>query len=86
MKYTEYQKDKADRISQAWMDSDARRVKEFKEVQKILSRKSRKRPRKETFCVEPTELNLNAGPSESYPEALKTMELEEALEYIWRMH
>ena len=32
MKYMEYQKDKADRISQAWIDSDARSVKEFKEV------------------------------------------------------
>ena len=32
MKYTEYQKDKVDRISQAWIDSDMRRVKEFKEM------------------------------------------------------
>ena len=32
MKYTEYLKDMADRISQAWIDSDARRVKEIKEV------------------------------------------------------
>ena len=36
MKYTEYLKDKVDRISQAWIDSNIRRAKEFKEVQKIL--------------------------------------------------
>ena len=35
MKYTEYQKDKVDRISQAWIDSDMRHVKEFKEMQKL---------------------------------------------------
>ena len=29
IEYMEYQKDKADRISQAWIDSNARRVKEF---------------------------------------------------------
>ena len=32
MMYTEYLKDKADMISQAWIDSDARRVKEIKDV------------------------------------------------------
>ena len=32
MKYMEYQKDKVDKISQAWIDSDMRCVKEFKEV------------------------------------------------------
>ena len=58
MKYTEYLKDKADRISQAWIDSNIRHVKEFKEVQKILPPELRKRPRKETFCVEPRKLNL----------------------------
>ena len=40
MKYTEYQKDKVDRISQAWIDSDMRHVKEFKEVQRIVPPKS----------------------------------------------
>ena len=32
MKYMEYQKDKADRISQTWIDFDIRHVKEFKNV------------------------------------------------------
>ena len=32
MKYTEFQKDREDRISQAWVDADIRRVKEFKEM------------------------------------------------------
>ena len=32
MKYTKYLKDKADMISQAWIDSDTRRVKEIREV------------------------------------------------------
>ena len=86
MKYTEYLKDKADKISQAWIDSNARRVKEIKEVQKTLPPRSRKRPCKETFSVEPTKLNLKACPFETYPEAPKTTELEEALEYILRIH
>jgi hypothetical protein len=55
-------------------------------VQKILPPESRKRPRKEAFSVEPTKLNLKACPSETYPKASKTMELEEALEYISRIH
>jgi len=69
MKYTKYQKDKADRISQAWIDSNMRRVKEFKEVQEILPPESHKRPCKETFCVEPTKLNLKACLSETYLES-----------------
>jgi hypothetical protein len=32
MKYTEFHKDLADRVSQAWVDSNIRRVKEIKEV------------------------------------------------------
>ena len=32
MKYTEFQKDRANRISQAWVDANIRRVKEFKEM------------------------------------------------------
>jgi len=46
----------------------------------------RKRPRKESFRVEPTKLNLKACPSEDYPEALKMEQLVEALVYISRMH
>jgi len=41
---------------------------------------------KESFRIEPTKLNLKACPSEDYPEASKTEQLEEALEYISRMH
>ena len=55
-------------------------------MQKLLPPRSCKRLRKETFSVEPTKLNLKACPSETYPEAPKTMELEEALEYISRIH
>ena len=40
----------------------------------------------EAFCVEPTKLNQKACPSENYPEAPKTEQLEEALVYISRMH
>ena len=43
------------------------------------------RPRKESFWVEPTKLNLKACPFEDYPEAPKTEQLEEALEYIQEM-
>jgi hypothetical protein len=86
MKYMEFHKDLADRVSQAWVDSDIRRVKEIKEVQKSLPPKSRKKPHKESFHVESTKLNLKACPSEDYPKALKTEQLEEALAYISRMH
>ena len=86
MKYTEYLKDKADRISQTWIESNIRHVKEYKEVKKLLPSRSHKRLHKETFSVEPTKLNLKACPSETYPKALKTEQLEEALEYILRMH
>ena len=55
-------------------------------MQKFLPPESRKRPRKVSFRVEPTKLNLKACPSEDYPEAPKTEQLEEALEYISRMH
>ena len=72
----EFQKDRADRISQAWVDTDIRRVKEFKEMQKFLPPGSRKRPCKESFWVEPTKLNLKACPSETYLKAPKTAELE----------
>ena len=51
-------------------------------MQKFLPPESRKRPRKESFRVEPTMLNLKACPSEDYPKAPKTKQLEEALEYI----
>ena len=76
----------ADRISQAWVDANIRRVKEFKEMKKFLPPESRKRLCKESFWVEPTKLNIKACPSEDYPEAPKTEQLEEALEYILRMH
>ena len=49
MKYTEFQKDRVDRISQAWVDADIKQVKEFKEMQKFLPPKSCKRPCKESF-------------------------------------
>ena len=55
-------------------------------MQKFLLPESRKRPRKESFWVEPTKLNLKACPSKDYPKASKTEQLEEALEYISRMH
>ena len=47
-------------ISQAWVDADIRRIKEFKEMQKFLPPELRKRPRKESFWVKPTKLNLKA--------------------------
>ena len=55
-------------------------------MHKFLPPKSRKRPRKESFWVEPTKLNLKACPSEDYPKAPKTEQLEEALVYILRIH
>ena len=46
-------------------------------MQKILPLGSHKRLHKEAFSVEPTKFNLKACPSKTYPEAPKTMELEE---------
>jgi hypothetical protein len=46
----------------------------------------RKKARKQTFCVEPTQLNLKACSSEDYPETPRTVQLDAALEYISRMH
>ena len=86
MKYMKFQKDRADRISQAWVDADIRLVKEFKEMQKFLPLESHKRPCKLSFRVEPSKLNMKACPSEDYLEAPKTKQLEETLEYISRMH
>jgi hypothetical protein len=54
MKYTEFHKDKANRIGQAWIDSDRKRVKEIARVQDVLPPRMRKKARKQTFCVEPT--------------------------------
>ena len=86
MKYTEFQKEKADRITEVWKKTDAKRVGEFKEMQESLPPETHKKPRKETFRIEPTRLNLAACSSEDYPEVEKTQELEEALEYISRLH
>ena len=55
-------------------------------MQKFLPPKSCKRPHKESFRIEPTKLNLKACPFEDYLKASKTEQLEEALEYISRMH
>ena len=55
-------------------------------MQKFLPPKSHKRPCKESFRVEPTKLNMKACPSKDYLKALNTEQLEEALEYISRMH
>ena len=55
-------------------------------MQKFLPLESHKRPCKLSFWVEPSKLNMKACPSEDYPKALKTEQLEEALEYISRMH
>jgi hypothetical protein len=54
MKYIEFHKDKADRIGQAWIDSDRKHVKEIVRVQDVLPPGMRKKARKQTFRVEPT--------------------------------
>ena len=71
---------------EAWEASDARCVEEYKELQESLPRRSRKRPHKEAFLLEPTSLNLFTCLVEALPKAERTQELEEALEFIGRMH
>ena len=86
MKYTEFLKDKEDRILEAWVKSDAKRVKEYKEMQESLPPESCKRPHKESFRIEPTRLNLSVCLSKDYPKVEQTQELAVALEYVARMH
>lgn len=84
MRYTVYLKDKVNRMWEDWEALGARRV-EYKELQESLPCRSRKRPRKEAFLLEPCGLNLSACLVEALPKADKTKELEEALEFIGRM-
>ena len=72
MRYTEYLQDKVNQMWEAWEASDARCVEEYKELQESLPRRSRKRPHKEAFLVEPTHLNLSVCLVEALLEAGKT--------------
>jgi hypothetical protein len=85
MKYMEFHKDKADRISQAWINTQCKHIKEIVKVQDVLPSGMRKKAHKQTFRVESTQLNLKACSFEDYPMTPRTMQLDIALEYISRM-
>jgi chromosome segregation ATPase len=84
-KITAFQKDRASRIKTAWHKSDARRVREYRELQRTLPPGHHREPRQETFEVEGTTLDLHACPSSGYAQVERTAEYEEATEYVDRM-
>jgi hypothetical protein len=76
VKMTEYLKDKVDRISQAWVDTDRKHVKEIERVQDVLPPGMRKKPRKQPFRVETSKLNMKACSFEDYLEVSRTKMLD----------
>jgi len=81
-----YQKDKVQRTMTAWKKADARRVKEFRELQRTLPPGAHTEPRRETFEIGVTGLDTAACPSQDYPTVEKTAEFHEAMEYVRRMY
>jgi hypothetical protein len=74
------------RLRQAWVDVDAKRVQEIEMVQDTLPPETRRKPRRQTFHVEPTKLNLAACLSADYPQVPRTKMLERALARVARIH
>ena len=67
MKLSEYILDKYKRTREAWAESDARRVREYKELMKSLPEASHKKPCVEKFSIGPCHLNLSACASSDLP-------------------
>jgi hypothetical protein len=86
IKSTEYLQDKVNRISQAWIDADRKRVQEIGKVQDIPLPGMRKKPRRQPFHIEATKLNFKACPTEGYSEVPRTEMLDYALTYVARIH
>jgi hypothetical protein len=86
IKSTEYLQDKVNRISQAWIDADCKRVQEIRKVQDVLLHGMHKKPRRQPFHIEATKLNFKACPIEGYLEVLRIEMLDYALTYITRIH
>ena len=86
IKCTEYLQDKVNRISQAWIDADRKRVQEIGKVQGVLLPGMRKKPRRQPFHVEATKLNFKACSTEDYAEVTRTEMLDYALTYVARIH
>ena len=74
------------RISQAWIDADRKRVQEIGKVQGVLLPGMRKKLRRQPFHVEATKLNFKACPMEGYSEVPRTEMLDYALTYVARIH
>jgi hypothetical protein len=74
------------RLRQAWVIADAKRVQEIEMVQDPLPPGARRKPCRQTFHVEPTKLNLAACSSADYPQIPRTEMLEHALARISRIH
>jgi hypothetical protein len=86
IKSTEYLQDKVNHISQAWIDTDHKRVQEIGKVQDVLLPRMRKKPRRQPFHVEATKLNFKACLTEGYSKVLRTEMLDYALTYVVRIH
>jgi hypothetical protein len=66
VKCTEFLQDKVNCLRQAWVIADAKRVQEIEMIQDPLPPGTRRKPRRQTFHVEPTKLNLAACSSTDY--------------------
>jgi hypothetical protein len=86
VKCTEFLQDKVNHLRQAWVIIDAKRVQEIEMVQDPLPPRTRRRPHRQTFHVEPTKLNLAACSSVDYPQIPWTEMLEHALAHVARIH
>jgi oligoendopeptidase F len=87
IKSTEYPQDKVNRISQAWIDADRKRVQKIRSaLQDVPLPVMRKKPRRQPFHVEATMLNFKACPTEGYSEVPRTEMLDYALTYVARIH
>ena len=72
MKTAMYLQDTIKRAWKAWRKSDARRHKEYQEVQTKLPRVTRKTPQEEEFLLDPYKLNMVAYSLDLLPEARAT--------------
>jgi hypothetical protein len=86
IKCTEFLQDKMNRLRQAWVDADAKRVQEIEMELDTLPPEMRRKPHRQTFHVEPTKLNLAACSSVDYPQVPRTEMLERALARVARIH
>ena len=77
-----YYRDKADRLEQTWMLTDAVRVSQLQELQDQLPEESRTKVHKENFEPIPMDLHLHRCSYESLPPAIETPEVLQSLKTV----